>query len=115
MIQLFEDILPFALQSGISISEYWYLTYGEIKATIEAHQANTKLRIREQASLHHSLANLIGISVARLMNDKAEYPSLKEAYPGIFSDLVDEKEPQDWRIAKARLLQYAEANNKKER
>ena len=115
MVQLFEDILPPALQSGINISEYWYLTYGEIRATIDAHQANTKLRIREQASLHHSLANLIGISVARLMNDKVEYPSLKEAYPGLFSDIVEEPVQQDWRLAKARLLQYAEANNKKKR
>ena len=116
---MFEDILPPALQSGISISEYWYLTYGEIKATIDAHQANTRLHIREQASLHHSLANLIGISASRLMNDKAEYPSLEEAYPGLFSDSTlhnGEKEAQqDWRLAKARLLQYAEANNKKER
>ena len=113
MVQLFEDILPPALQSGVSISEYWYLTYGEIKATIDAHQANQKLHTREQASQNHSLANLIGLSVARLINDEAEYPSLKEAYPGIFSDIVDEPVQQDWRLAKARLLQYAEANNKK--
>lgn len=49
------------------------------------------------------------------MNDKAEYPSLKEAYPGIFSDIVEEPVKQDWRLAKARILQYAEANNKKKR
>ena len=114
---MFEDILPPALQAGINITEYWYLTYSEIKITIDAHQANRKLHIREQASLHHSLANLIGISVSRLMNDKAEYPTLEEAYPGLFSDTVVAEEPvqQDWRLAKARLLQYAEANNKKKR
>ena len=112
---MFEDILPPALQSGISISEYWYLTYGEIKVTIDAYQANQKLHIREQASLHYMLANLIGISASRLTNDKAEYPSLKEAYPSIFSDIVEEPAQQDWRLAKARMLQYAEANNKKER
>ena len=113
MIQLFEDMLPPALQSGINISEYWYLTYSEIKATIDAHQANTKMHIREQASLHHRLADLIGISASRLMNDKAEFPSLEEAYPGLFSDAIEEPVQQDWRLAKARLLQYAEANNKK--
>ena len=53
--------------------------------------------------------------MARLINDEAEYPSLKEAYPGIFSDIVEEPVQQDWRLAKARLLQYAEANNKKVR
>ena len=112
---MFEDILPPALQSGISISEYWYLTYGEIKVTIDAYQANQKLHIREQAGLHHSLANLIGISVARLMDNKAEYPSLKEAYPGIFSDLETAPPQEDWEISKIRMMQYAEANNKKKR
>ena len=53
--------------------------------------------------------------MARLINNEAEYPSLKEAYPGIFSDIVEELVQQDWQIAKARLLQYAEANNKKKR
>ena len=92
------------------------MTYGEIVATIEAYKANEKLRVREVAVFNHSLANLIGLSVARLMNDKAKYPTLREAYPLIFADLEDEKPAhQDWKVAKERLLQYAEANNKKMR
>jgi len=95
--------------------DYWYLTYGEIKATIEAKQANIKLRIREQASLDHRLANLFGLSMARLQSDKVEFPSLKEAYPNIFSDLVEEEPQEDWEVSKIKMIQYAEANNKKVR
>ena len=109
-------MLPFALQVGIDVREYWSMTYGEIADTISAYKDNEKLRIREVASFQYSLANLIGLSVARLMNSDAEYPSLKEAYPTIFADMEDAVPvQQDWQVAKARLLQYAEANNKKER
>ena len=109
-------MLPFALQVGVGTIEYWSMTYGEIKGTIDAYRTNEKRRIREVAVFNHIQANLIGLSVARLMNDKAKYPTLREAYPLIFADLEDEKPAhQDWQVAKARLLQYAEANNKKMR
>jgi hypothetical protein len=110
-------MLPTALQIGISVYGYWSMTYGEIIMSIEAFNENERLRIREVASSNHQLANLIGLSVARIMNKDAEYPSLKEAFPNIFDDLIEKIEPvqQDWQVAKARLLQYAEANNKKER
>lgn len=110
-------MLPAALQSGIRILEYWELTFGEIVSTISAYREGENMRIRETATFNYSLANLIGLSVARLMDEKAEYPSLKKAYPTLFDDIIEDDRPvqQDWEIAKARLMQYAEANNKKER
>lgn len=109
-------MLPIALQCKINMFEFWEMTYGEIVMTIEAYRENERLRIREVASFNWNLGNLIGLSVNRLMDKNAEYPSLKESFPSVFSDLEDE-EPvqQDWQVAKARILQYAEANNKKKR
>lgn len=49
------------------------------------------------------------------MDDKVKYPSLKEAYPSMFDDIEEEVPQQDWEISKIRMLQYAEANNKKMR
>jgi len=109
-------MLPIALQVGISAYGYWEMTYGEIVDTIDAYKENDRLRIREIASFNYQQANLIGMSVARIMSDKAKFPSLKEAFPNIFNDLEDKVEPvQDWQIAKARLMEYAESNNKKKR
>ena len=109
-------MLPIALQVGINVIAYWSMTYGEITDTIDAYKENERLRIREKAGFEYQLANLIGLSVARIMSEDAKFPSLKEAFPTIFVDLEDE-EPivQDWKIAKARLMQYAESNNKKKR
>ena len=110
-------MLPIALQVGISAYDYWSMTYGEIIDSIKAFKENERLRVREVAGFNYQLANLIGLSVARIMDKDAKYPSLKESFPNIFDDLIENDEPiqQDWQIAKARLMEYAEANNKKER
>lgn len=107
-------MLPVALQVGISAYGYWEMTYGEIIDTINAFKENERLRIREKASFEHQLANLIGLSVARIMDKDAEYPSLKKAFPNIFDDLIENEEPieEDWNITKARMMQYADVVNK---
>lgn len=104
-------MLPFALQVGIDVIEYWDYTYGEIVASIKAHKENDRLRVREIAGFNYGLANLIGLSVARIMDDKAEFPSLKKAYPNIFSDLKEESEVEPWKVTKAKMLQNAEIVN----
>lgn len=116
MERLFNGLLPAALQCGITVSDFWEMTYGEIVITIKAKNEVEKNRIREAATLNHHLANLIGLSVARLMDKNAKYPSLQEAFPGMFDDIVQEQQApkqQDWRVAKERLMQYAEAHNRK--
>jgi len=112
---MFNNMLPIALQSGIKVLDYWFMTYGEIMDTIKAFGEVERLRIREVAMFNHSLANLIALSMARLTNEKAEYPSLKQAYPGLFNDIDDTPKQQNVEIMKERFLRYADANNKKMR
>lgn len=109
-------MLPIALQVGINVIGYWYMTYGEIVDTIEAYNENERNRTREVASFNYSLANLIGLSVARLMDDKAKFPSLQEAFPEMFDDIKYEEKQltqQDPDIMKARFMEFAESHNKK--
>jgi len=107
-------MLPIALQVGISAYGFWEMTYGEIVMTIEAFKENERLRIREIAGFNYQLANLIGLSVARIMDKDAEYPTIQKAFPNIFNELADREEPQeeDWQVTKAKMLQYAEAVNR---
>lgn len=113
MEDLFEQLLPSALECGISLFDFWDLTFGEISLYISIHNKKEKLRIQEQAAFNYSLANLIGISVTRLMDKNSKYPSIEEAYPNLFDSLEVQPKQQDWRIAKERLMKYAEAHNNK--
>lgn len=109
-------MLPIALQCNINTFDFWNMTYGEINDTINANRETNRLRVREVASFNHSLGNLIGLSVARLMDKKTKYPTLKEAFSDIFSDLEDNKpNVENEEVTKARLLKYAESNNRKKR
>ena len=112
---MFNDMLPIALQSGIKVLDYWFMTYIEIIDTIKAFREVERQRIREVASFNHSLANLIALSMARLENDKAEYPTLKQSFPGLFNDIDDTPKQQNSEVMKERFLRYADANNKKMR
>lgn len=96
-----------AIDAGVSVTAYWDMTYGEAAASIKSYNRRTKARLRERAMMDHALANLIGISCARIMGSSGKYPSLPEAYPELF-DAVPE-----WQKAKARLLDFAAQHNRK--
>lgn len=70
-----------------------------------------------QATMNHSLANLIGLSVARIMDSKSHYPTLFEAYPTLFAEEAEREErirqENEWKLYKARIMEYSMSHNKK--
>lgn len=111
------ELLPTALECGITIEKFWDYTLAEINLIITAYNSASQRRFKEQAILNHNLANLIGYSVGRLMDEKAKMPSLYEMYPALFEEeraLEEELQAeQQWLLAKERLLKYAESHNRK--
>jgi hypothetical protein len=105
-------MLPSALEAGITAYNYWDMTYGEIVDTITAHNKRKKSQMQQDASLYYSLANLIGLSVGRLLDEKIKMPEITDAFPTLFDDIIPKKPVQtDWRIIKERMTDFA--NNKK--
>ena len=52
-------------------------------------------RMRSQAQFDYSLANLIGVSVARIMSNDVEYPSIEKVYPDLFDAVVEEQKQEE--------------------
>ena len=118
MNALFDSLLKVALTSHISILDFWEMTYGEIVYTIRANNETEINSLKELAAMNYHLANLIGLSVARLTDKDAKYPSLYEAFPTLFEEEIEEQEEveivnNDWILIKDRLLSYASAHNNK--
>lgn len=92
-------------------------TYGEIVDIINVYNKKQKQDLQREASMDYQLANLIGMSVGRLMDKKAKMPPLEEAYSSLFDRKDEDGKPkqQDWRIFKARMMQYANSHNAKQR
>jgi len=113
MEELFDMLLPICLECGVNIFDFWELTYGEIILVVNNYKQKEKARIQETAYFNYALANLIGISVARLIDKNAVYPSIHEVFPNIFVDAAVKPQQQDWRIAKDRMMKFTTAHNKK--
>lgn len=69
------------------------------------------MKMKENALNTYVLADLIGASVARLMDKNAKYPTIDKVFPSLFEP--QEPKQQDWRNAKDWLMKYADAHNKK--
>lgn len=107
-------MFPFACEAGIDAREFWLYTVEEINMTIEGY----KKRVATRAALDYRQADIMAMSINRIIAKDARFPTFNEAYPGFaLEEQEDTGRPkqQDWRIAKARLLQYAEAHNAKRR
>jgi len=118
MEELFDNLKYQALECGVNVFTFWNMTYGEIVDVIKTSNKMKLAKLKEKANLDHALAELIGLSVSRLLDKNAKYPTLFEAYPELFKEESEKKkleEPiqQDWEIAKARLMAYATNHNKK--
>jgi hypothetical protein len=51
-------------------------------------------RMKSRAQFDYSLADLIGVSVARIMDSNVEYPTIVQVYPHLFEDETKEEEQQ---------------------
>jgi hypothetical protein len=61
------------------------------------------------------LAQLITKGVSNVLGDKSAFPTLEEAYPGIFDDVVEERkakiEEQKMNLSALRFKQFAQSYN----
>lgn len=72
-------------------------------------------RMKRQAQFDYSLADLIGASIARLLDNNAEYPSIVDVYPHLFEEEIKEQEETEVTTTNSinNFLAFAMAHNAK--
>lgn len=80
---------------------FWEMTFGEARRVIEAVVRRRNDEAARQAATAYKLADLITLGISNLFSKhRQQYPSLKEAFPG----LIDDDEVQkDWRTTRDRF------------
>lgn len=69
-------------------------------------------RLKTRAQFDYTLADLIGVSVARLLASEAKYPTIEEVYPTLFETQEEEKQVElAVETSKNRFLQFALQHN----
>lgn len=87
-------------------------------AEIERYCDGAVWRMKQQAQFDYSLADLIGVSVGRLLDSNVNYPTIYEVYPHLFEEEnVTPEEEQQSEIATTNsinnFLAFAMAHNAK--
>ena len=56
------------------------------KAEVERYLQGAVWRMKQQAQFDYSLADLIGVSIARIMDSGNSMPAIYEVYPSLFEE-----------------------------
>lgn len=108
-------MLDNALDYGITEKDFWDMTIAEIQRAVKSARRVQKLQSQERASYDYILANLIVRGVSKVLGDKSEYPSIEKAYPGVFDDVIAEREAQleeqRMNLSALRFKQFAQSYN----
>lgn len=88
------------------------------KAEVERYMEGAVWRMRMQAQFDYKLADLIGVSVGRLIDSKIEMPEVQRAYSVIFTEKTMEEQQEEAQAAKMEssinnFLAFANRHNAK--
>ena len=106
-------LLQPAINLGLSEFDYWDMTIAEIQRWIEG----ATWRLKNRATFDYRLADLIGVSTARMLSNEVELPLIEKVYPELFESEgnEEEKEPivkdDTMTISQNRFLAFAQAHN----
>ena len=110
-------MLEDALDYGITEEQFWDMTFAEIQRAVDSKVRVMKREAKEKATYDYILADLIARGVSKVLGDKSEYPSIEKAYPGLFDEMVEEKqekiEEQKMNLSALRFKQFAQSYNKR--
>lgn len=108
-------MLEAAIYYGISIEEFWRLSIADIQLTMEARQKKEEDRLKLRLESIYFQAVMAGVATSfynPIGKGVEKIPELYECFPELFKY---EPKKQDWRVAKDRLLRFADAHNKQAR
>lgn len=89
------------------------MTLAEIMRAIESKARVIQAKDKKRANFDYILADLIGISVARVHNSRNKMPPIHEVYPSLFEiQEEDEAEKQD-ELSALRFKLFAQSFNKR--
>ncbi len=79
-------------------------------AEVLRYEEGAHWRMQQKAQFDYTLANLIGISSARMISNEVTYPSLEEAYPVLFAKTQQEKDEENKRRQEEELATQNSVN-----
>lgn len=90
------------------------MTLAEVNRAVKSRLRVKKMEAKERATFDYILGNLIGASVACVVDADNTYPPIEEVYSSLFAEEVEKvKIDKKTQRFMAQLKQFAELHNKK--
>lgn len=93
------------------------MTPGEVVRLAQSRSRVRRLEAQEKASYDYILANLIIKGVGMTLGSKGTFPTIEEAYPGLFDDMAEKRneeiQKQKMNLSALRFRQFAQSYNNK--
>lgn len=110
-------LLNNALDCGIKEVEFWDMTFAEVNRAIQSRNRVFKQQEKEKANYDYVLASLIVKGVSITLGSKQSFPTIQEAYAGVFEDQEEKEQEaiqeQKDKLSALRFLQFAQSYNNK--
>ena len=98
---------------GLPEKEFWEMT----KAEVERYLEGAVWRMKSKAQFDYLLADLFGVSVARVFDSKLEFPPVEKVYSFLFENNVQKTEDNEEAIRMEnsvnRFMEFALKHNAK--
>lgn len=104
-------LLQPAINLGLDEEKFWEMSIAEIQRYTEG----AIWRYKMKAQFDYILADLTGVSMARVVSKGATMPSIEEVYPTLFEAELKEKREEELRITNStnRFMEFALKHNAK--
>lgn len=99
-----------SINLGLDEDKFWTMTIAEVVR----YEEGAIWRMKQKAQFDYALANLIGISSARMMSSEVNYPKIEDAYPNLFEKPKEEEDPQEEIVVRNsvnRFMEFAMRHN----
>lgn len=99
-----------SINLGLDEEKFWNMTLAEVGRYIDG----AIWRMQQKAQFDYALANLCGLSSARMMSSEVTFPTIEEAYPNLFKKeevTVEVQEDIATQNSINRFMQFAMKHN----
>lgn len=82
-------------------------------AELSRYEEGAMWRLRTKAQFDYALADLIGVSSARMMSSDVTYPPIDEVYPSLFESMAQERKEEEIATQNSvnRFMEFAMRHN----
>lgn len=91
MSEITYKLLQPSINLGLDEFKFWEMTVAEVERYIEG----AIFRMKQKAQNDYILADLCGISSARMMSNDVKFPSIMEAYAHLFDKEIAEEKKKE--------------------